>query len=170
MRDPCFELQSIVQEHFGFLLAERGYVILNEDTNGGSGCAIVLEGNSIRVKLYTARDEPLNVLVGDSYAPLGWAEKVDGERKWHYLTGIAGYLEGDLGVGERVVLMSKEEWTRERGKEPHRLSTLLKAHIGEIERLFAKREFDLIRDDYEHYRKAADARTRAALESRTGDR
>ena len=64
--------------------------------------------------------------------------------------------------------MSKEEWTRERGKEPHKLSVLLMAHIGEIESLFVNGKFDLIRDDYDHYRKAADARTRAALESRSG--
>jgi len=170
MRNPCLDLHSTIQEHFEFLLSERGYVAVSEDAGGGNGCAIVMEGNSIRVKFYTAQDEPLNVLVGDASAPLGWAEDVNGVKKWHYLTGIAGYLEGDLAIGERVAQMSREEWSRERRNEPKRLSSLLRGHIVEIERLFSDGEFDLIRDDYDHYRQAADVRTRAALEAKAGRR
>jgi len=168
MKDPCHLLEAIVHEHFEFLLKERGYVILNEDSGHRDGCLIVLEGNSLRLKFLSARDEPLNVLVGDTSAPAGWADEVDGERKWHYLRGIAGYLDGDLATGVRVLSMSNEEWTEGREKAPHNLSSMLKAHIGDIENLFAGGGFDRVKADYEQYRKAADARTRAALESRAG--
>lgn len=99
--------------------------------------------------------------------PSGGKEEIDGERVWHHLTTIAGYLDGDTDVGARVALMSSEEWLRERREVPARLAGMLEAHLQRIEDLLGKGEFARRRHAYEDYIRRTNERTRAAVESRS---
>lgn len=164
MKSPCAKLKNTVEQHFPFL-AEGGYRIAYESEWGGDGCVVGLEGRSIRIKFYTARDEDLNILVGDGSAPFEGGTGKDGDAGWYYLRGIAGYIDLDLSIGERFVTMASEDRSRERVDQATNLARLVEDHLEGIEKLFAA-GFENVRRDYEQYNAAVAARTRAAYEAR----
>jgi len=159
----CSELKDVIADLFAFL-ANGGYRTVYEDERGTDGCVVGLEGHSIRIKFYTARDERLNILVGSGTALFDVGTGKDGDAGWYYIRGIAGYLDHDLSIGERFASRSYKEWSGEQDDQESNLARLLEGHIDGIERIFAA-GFEKERSKYEQYITAVDARTRSAYES-----
>lgn len=165
--DPCAYLQRLIDGEFGFLTQGGEYVQIHVEPGQKSGCFVIFDGASIRVRLQTARDERLNVLIGDTRAPLGAREVIGGRRVWHYLTGIAAYIDKDLRFGEKRVNMTRQEVEEARRTSVSGYSLMLSNYLERIEALFADARFDEQRDDYEEFLREAGKRTRAAYGMRS---
>lgn len=165
--DPCAYLQRLIDAEFGFLTQGGEYVPIHIEQGQKSGCFVIFEGGGIRVRLQTARDERLNVLIGDTRAPLGAKEVIGDRRVWHYLTGIAAYIDKDLRFGEKRVNMTRQEVEEARRTSVNKYSLMLSNYLERIEALFADGRFDELRGDYEEFLRTAGERTRAAYASRS---
>lgn len=165
MSRPCADVRGAINVHFPFL-ADRGYRVIYEKDHGGGGCEIVLQGERLQIKLYSAPDEEMNLLVGSRSAQPEGGTGRDGDGGWYYLRGLVGFLDRDLTGGVRIALMTDDEWKESRANQVKDLSVLLSRNIGQIETLFSERLTEDFRRDYMAYTKDAARRTQAAYRSR----
>jgi hypothetical protein len=164
MTDACGRLKEAIQKHFGFL-AGRGFRVEYEAEWGVDGCVIGLEGLRMRMKFYTARDEALNILVGDLAAEFDRGSGRDGDAGWFYIRPIAGFVDQDLSIGERFASRTSQEVVDGWRGQAEELARLVQGHLDEIERMFSM-GFERELRNYRLYSEAVDARTRAAYEAR----
>jgi len=153
MSDVCSDFVEQIHQQFGFLFGEKGFRVVHADQAGGEHCLLVLDSGRFRIKLTRAPDE-IHVLLGGPTAPLVWEENVEGQTHWYHLHLVVAYLSGSLDVH----IPDPEAWAeRTIERQMGRLSGMLLDHYGEVEDLFGKGKFELVKTDYELFVEALEA-------------